>query len=192
MSRSNLISRLEKQSQRPKLYEKAGDPTLLVHIGEVIRNRPTYGYRRVTTLVRNRLLQEGHACVNHKRVYRLMKQHGLLLKRPSHRPKRAHDGKVETLLSNTRWCSDSFTIQCHNGDRVHVAFSIDSCDREVMRYIASTVGIDGQAIRDLMLETVEYRFGEAFCRNCTVAERQWQLLYCKRNSCLWEAVGARY
>lgn len=28
-----------------------------------------------------------------------------------------------------------------------------------MRYIASTIGIDGQAIRDLMLETVEYRFG---------------------------------
>jgi len=31
-----------------------------------------------------------------------------------------------------------------------------------MRYIASTIGIDGQAIRDLMLETIEYRLGKAF------------------------------
>ena len=32
-----------------------------------------------------------------------------------------------------------------------------------MRYISSTIGIDGQAIRDLMLETIEYRLGKAFC-----------------------------
>jgi transposase InsO family protein len=28
-----------------------------------------------------------------------------------------------------------------------------------MRYIASTLGINGQAIRDLMIETIEYRLG---------------------------------
>lgn len=80
-----------------------------------------------------------------------------------------HDGKVETLHSNTRWCSDSFAIQCENGERVYVAFSIDSCDREVMRYIASTIGIDGKAIRDLMLETVEHRLGRPF----TSSPIQW-------------------
>jgi transposase InsO family protein len=46
-----------------------------------------------------------------------------------------------------------------NGDKVYVAFSLDTCDREVMRYIASTIGINGEAIRDLMLETLEYRLG---------------------------------
>lgn len=89
-----------------------------------------------------------------------MKIHQLLLVRSQRRPKRAHTGKVETLLSNTRWCSDCFSIQCWNGDQVHVAFSLDTCDREAMRYIASTIGIDGKAIRDLMLETVEYRFDQ--------------------------------
>lgn len=97
--------------------------------------------------------------VNHKRIYRLMKKSSLFLQKPHHKPQRSHDGKVETLHSNICWCSDSFSIQCVNGEKVHVAFSLDSCDREVMRYIASTIGIDGQAIRDLMLETVEYRFG---------------------------------
>ena len=59
-----------------------------------------------------------------------------------------------------RWCTDCFSIQCWNGDRVHVAFSLDTCDRELMRWVASTIGIDGQHIRNLMLETVEYRFGQ--------------------------------
>jgi putative transposase len=48
-----------------------------------------------------------------------------------------------------------------NGDRVHVAFCMDTCDREVLRYIASSRGIDGHMIRDLMLESVEYRFGKS-------------------------------
>ena len=48
-----------------------------------------------------------------------------------------------------------------NWDQVHGAFSLDTCDREVMRCVASTIRIDGQAIRDLMLETVEYRVGMA-------------------------------
>jgi len=163
VARSNLILQAgTDRTLRTKQYQKSDDQDLLCRIGEVIRARPAYGYRRVTAFIRGHLREEGQACINHKRVYRLMKRNGLLLKKSLHRPKKAHDGKVHTLLSNTRWCSDSFSIQCANGEKVHVAFSIDSCDREVMRYIASTIGIDGKAIRDLMLETVEYRFGRPF------------------------------
>jgi hypothetical protein len=39
---------------------------------------------------------------------------------------------IITLKSNLRWCSDSFEIRCWNGERVHVAFSLDTCDREVI------------------------------------------------------------
>jgi putative transposase len=156
VSRSNLISQTKgNKPERPRNYQKAEDLKLLSQIREIVSERPAYGYRRIAILLR----RKEHACVNHKRVYRVMKQNGLLLQAPFHKPERSHDGKVETLLSNTRWCSDSFSIQCWNGERVHVAFSIDSCDREVMRFISSTIGIDGQAIRDLMLETIEYRFG---------------------------------
>jgi putative transposase len=41
-----------------------------------------------------------------------------------------------------------------------MAFSLDTCDREVMRYVASTRGIDGGMIRDLMAEILHYRFGQ--------------------------------
>jgi transposase InsO family protein len=88
-----------------------------------------------------------------------MKLNKLLLPAYGKKPIRIHDGKIITLRSNTRWCSDAFTIQCQNGDRVFVAFAMDTCDREIIGYIASTIGIDGEAIRDLMTECVEHRFG---------------------------------
>ena len=40
-----------------------------------------------------------------------------------------------------------------------MAFSLDCCDREIMSYIATTAGISGEMIRDLMAETIEFRFG---------------------------------
>lgn len=158
MSRSNLILKLQ-ASQKVRRLKSKGDEELLGSIREVIQKRHTYGYRRVTVLVNAELKKQGRLGINRKKVYRVMKQNNLLLRRPSPGPKMPHTGKVQTLRSNTRWCSDTFTIQCLNGEQVHVAFSIDTCDREVMRYIASTIGIDGQAIRDLMIETVEYRLG---------------------------------
>ena len=48
-------------------------------IRQVIDKRPTYGYKRVTALV-NRILRGFHRKeINRKRVYRLMKMHGLIL-----------------------------------------------------------------------------------------------------------------
>jgi transposase InsO family protein len=159
VARSNLIEQTSVKRGRATKYHKSRDAEVVVGIQEILKERPTYGYKRVTALLQSKWKSLGKASVNHKRVYRIMKEHNLLLQKPHRNPERAHTGKVETLLSNTRWCSDSFSIQCSNGEQVHVAFSLDTCDREVMRYIASTIGIDGEAIRDLMVETVEYRFG---------------------------------
>jgi putative transposase len=90
-----------------------------------------------------------------------MRQNSLLLRRYTGKPSRTHDGQVITLRSNTRWCSDSFVIQCWNGDRVHVVFALDTCDREAIRYLASTLGVNGSMVLDLlMIESAEYRFGK--------------------------------
>lgn len=146
----------ENKLVRKKHYTKADDEALLMEINAIVAKRPTYGYRRVAALLNQKREQK----VNLKRVYRVMQNAKLLL--PSygpHKPTRTHEGVVATQKSNQRWCSDAFSIQCENGDQVHVAFVIDSCDREVIRYLASTIGIDGQAIRDLMVESLECRFG---------------------------------
>src|SRR5438874_2487178 len=47
-----------------------------------------------------------------------------------------------------------------NGERVRVAFALDCCDREAMSFLATTGGIAGEDVRDLMVAAVEYRFGQ--------------------------------
>ena len=42
---------------------------------------------------------------------------------------------------------------------LRVAFALDTCDREAMAWCASTGGITGEMIRDLMVQSVEQRFG---------------------------------
>nr|WP_232505594.1 IS3 family transposase [Legionella clemsonensis] len=163
VSRSHLttrIKKMEKNCSRASRVNPEEDELLLPYIKKIVDKRASYGYRRVTTLLNRQLKQENKNKVNHKGVYRIMKKNGLLLPAYGKKPTRLHDGKIITLHSNTRWCSDSFSVQCANGDRVFIAFSMDTCDREILSYIASTVGIDGAAIRDLILESVEYRFGK--------------------------------
>src|SRR5262245_52441410 len=48
---------------------------------------------------------------------------------------------------------------CDNGERVRVAFALDCCDREAMSFLATTSGVSGEDVRDLMVASVEHRFG---------------------------------
>jgi putative transposase len=113
-----------------------------------------------------------YGAINHKRVYRVMRDYGLLLYRQGQRPvdTRRHDGKVAVEASNTRWCSDGFELSCDNGERVRVAFALDCCDREVMSWVATTCGIDAGLVGDLMMQAVEYRFGAS---NTVPNEIEW-------------------
>jgi putative transposase len=89
-----------------------------------------------------------------------MKIHGLLLDRHVGGDERRHDGRIAVDERNRRWCSDGFEIGCDNGERVRVAFALDCCDREAMSFLATTGGIAGEDVRDLMVAAVEYRFGQ--------------------------------
>jgi transposase InsO family protein len=40
-----------------------------------------------------------------------------------------------------------------------VLFAIDACDREVMAWLATSAGISGEMVRDLMVACIERRFG---------------------------------
>ena len=137
VSRSQLHARLAGCAEPRRRYQKAGDAGLVPLIMALVTARPTYGYRRITALLNRQLRADGAAPVNHKRIYRIMQAHSLLLARHySVRPDHAHDGKVVTLRSNLRWCSDGFEFACWNGDVVRGAFIIDAHDREVMAQVA--------------------------------------------------------
>ena len=62
------------------------DAELVAEIKAEIAALPSYGYRRAWTMVNRRRDQEGRRRVNHKRVYRVMRDHHLLLRRHTGRP----------------------------------------------------------------------------------------------------------
>ena len=161
VTRSHLHDRARRPTVPRGTYSKADDEALLPLIRRLVDKRPTYGYRRIAALVNRALVAEARPAANHKRVFRIMKRHGLLLAKHTGRRKgRLHDGKVVVMRSNLRLCSDAFEITCWNGEIVRVVFAIDAHDREVPAWHAvAGAGISGSMVRDLMLETVERRFG---------------------------------
>ena len=160
VSRSQLHSRLREGSRPRGRYQKTEDAEILAAIRTLTDDRPTYGYRRIWALLNRQRESAGRSRFNHKRIYRLMSQNGLLLQRYTGKPPgRAHDGQIITIRSNLRWTSDGFEIPCWSSESVRVAFTLDTCDREVISWVATTGGISGEMIRDLMIESVERRFG---------------------------------
>jgi putative transposase len=160
VARSNVLERRDGKRPRRGAQERAGDVDLAGAIRRLVDTRPTYGYRRIAALLKRERRSEGNVPVNTKRVYRLMKKHGLLLERHTGRRRpREHDGQVATIRSNCRWCSDALEFTCWNGEVVRVAFALDCHDREVISWVATTAGISGEMIRDMMVRCVEQRFG---------------------------------
>ena len=161
VSRSNLADRLQERSKTKKRIGRPPlpDDELVSKIKVVIAELPTYGYRRVHAVLKRQALAAGLKPPNHKRVYRVMKVHGLLLDRHVGGDERRHDGRIAVDERNRRWC-DGFEIGCDNGERVRVAFALDCCDREAMSFLATTGGTAGEDVRDLMVAAVEYRFGQ--------------------------------
>jgi|KBSSwiStaDraftv2_1062776.scaffolds.fasta_scaffold1002287_2 putative transposase len=88
---------------------KMGDPDAaarmrrcLDQLHEAIADLPSYGYRRVWARIRRRREAAGAAPINVKRVYRVMREHHLLLQRRcAPTPDcRVHTGCVAVAVSN--------------------------------------------------------------------------------------------
>lgn len=161
VARLHLAERAARGHRPRPPYRKADDPELIAAIRGLVDQRATYGYRRITALLNRQREASGLARINHKRVYRLMRRHGLLLERHSgRRPGRVHDGTIVVIRSNLRWCSDVFEIGCWNGETVRVGFVLDAHDREAISWAGvAGCGISGSEVRDMMLDAVEQRFG---------------------------------
>nr|WP_230376279.1 IS3 family transposase [Pseudomonas fulva] len=163
VSRSQLTVRI-KQSVSPKARRRrlVNDTELVAEIKQRVSELPSYGYRRVWGLLRREREVQSLAPINVKRVYRVMRDHNLLLARRIKQPgvPRRHEGRIAVTTSDTRWCSDGFEFRCDDGAKLSVTFALDCCDREAIGWVASPTGYSGDDIRDLMLESVEKRFGE--------------------------------
>ncbi|MCO5784247.1 IS3 family transposase [Citrobacter meridianamericanus] len=165
VSRAQLSLRVKRsadwQDRRCHRRNDEADAEILSDILDIISDMPSYGYRRVWGILRKRRRAEGLPPVNAKRLYRIMREHNLLLLHDKpERPKREHKGTIAVTESDMRWCSDGFEFGCDNGEKLRVTFALDCCDREAIDWAASTGGYDSSTVQDVMLRSVEKRFGD--------------------------------
>jgi putative transposase len=156
ISRSNQY---QNRKPRPKRYRRKDDELVLQEIRAVAKEKSTYGYRRTAGILRRKRREKDQRPYNPKRIYRLMAMNDLLISRSLEKTERIHNGKIITMRSDLRYCSDIFEIHCWNGEEVHVAFSLDCCDREQMAFVARPHDLTRHEIMELMDKTAVHRFG---------------------------------
>jgi len=99
VSRPHLATTTRHQPRPRGPYDPKGDDDVLARARVVIDERASYGYRRVTARLN---CEPDRPRINHKRVYRIMKRAGLMLRKHGSQPERRHEGKVVTLASDLR------------------------------------------------------------------------------------------
>jgi putative transposase len=101
------------------------DGELLAPIKRVAQQHPRYGYRRVWAVLRRRGVR-----VNHKRVYRLWREHGLSLR--VRRRKRAGPPSPrppEATRPHEIWAYDFVHDRCANGEALKCLIVVDEYTR---------------------------------------------------------------
>src|SRR5215212_11715227 len=68
-------------------------------------------------------------------------------------------GALRWMLATPGGARTAWRSVATTGERVRVAFALDCCDREAMSFVATTSGVTGEDVRDLMVAAVEHRFG---------------------------------
>ena len=143
-------------SPRRRHYACQDDRAVAAQIKTIVRERASYGYRRITAMVNRRF----GAAYNGKRVRRVMALNAWTLPRPQRRrSSRTHEGLVQRPRPNERWSSDAIEIACWNGEVVEAAFALDCCDRECLACVAAPRALAGADIRTLLAAAVRQRFG---------------------------------
>lgn len=122
------------------------DAELLAVMKRLAQQHPRYGYRRIWAL-----LQRHGMKVNHKRVYRLWREHGWRVRvRP--RRKRA-DPPATRPLAATRphemWAYDFVHDRCANGEALKCLVIVDECTRLCLAIEVGGRVASGQVIEAL-------------------------------------------
>lgn len=126
---------VSRSAMRPTRKRKAVrgivDRPLAEHIHRLIRQFPTFGYRRIWAWLRYR---EG-VTVNRKKVYRILKLKGWLVHQRRFGPRpRVASMRSRATRSNERWAMDITHVPCGKDGWGHVSVIMDCHDREIIGY----------------------------------------------------------
>ncbi|ACJ75342.1 integrase, catalytic region [Thermosipho africanus TCF52B] len=113
---------------KPKKYKrKKNDESILKRIQEIKQEHPYWGYRRICAMLR----KQGEK-INHKRVYRIMKENRLLLKQYKMKAKRSFQRKIIPNKPRQVLGIDMTKVLTKDGGWVNYIAVIDWYTREVL------------------------------------------------------------
>ena len=109
--------------------QAAKNEALVARMQELALQHPRYGYRRIWAL-----LHRGGEHINHKRVHRLWKLHGLRLCRKRKRKRRGPVGPRPLVATgpNQVWAYDFVHDRCDNGQPLKCLGMVDEYTRECL------------------------------------------------------------
>lgn len=123
-----------RSTQRYEVRVKADEPQLVSQMTELSRRHPRYGYRRVTSMIRDTGWR-----VNIKRVHRLWKREGLKVPKKRRRRHRWYQGTSENscdrkpaLAANHVWTYDFIDDRLENGCRIRILSVVDEYTRKCL------------------------------------------------------------
>jgi len=127
----------------------------VARIKELIELHPTYGYRRIWA----RLRFGDKRVINRKKVRRLMRQQGWMVRQRPAAPKpRVRRKKSVATRRNERWALDATHIDCGEDGWGHLVAVIDCYDREIVGWEFALRGRANEAERALDMACLA-RFG---------------------------------
>lgn len=142
--RACMLLELDRSSYR---YEAVpdGNAELRRKLVELARQKPRYGYRRLHVV----LLRRGFLA-NVKRVYRLYREEGLMVRRQRRkRLVRSVPAETRVQRANQEWAIDFVVDGLASGRMVRILSVVDVCTRECLALEADTCLGSGRVIRVL-------------------------------------------
>jgi putative transposase len=122
------------------------DTAVIARIKELIEQHPTYGYRRIWARLR---FGDGRV-INRKKVRRLMREQGWMVRQRPAAPKpRVQRKKSIATRRNERWALDATHIDCGADGWGHLVAVIDCYDREIVGWEFALRGRANEAERAL-------------------------------------------
>lgn len=150
VSRSSLYGEVSWPRRR-----RSVDEELAGRIAELIKQHPTYGYRRIWALLRFREDRK----VNRKKVYRIMQMKRWMVTQRQVTPRpRVRACRSQAADSNERWAMDVTHVHCGTDGWAHLAAIIDCHDREIVGHEFALRGRAREAERALEAACIR-RFG---------------------------------
>lgn len=114
------------------------DQAILLQIQSIKADHPFWGYRRIWAYMRYRLSQQ----VNKKRVYRIMKEHNLLvapnLRLKAKRDNQSNKNKPKATRLNQFWGTDMTKVLLNSFGWLYLVIVLDWFTKKIVGYSIST------------------------------------------------------